>query len=74
MATKEGVIHSQYSDSCTTRYVEAYREEMNHFIDVLTDDSLPLRVSGDQVLLAARIADACKRSLDTKQPEQLAKI
>ena len=57
-----GVTSSVYQHSFPDRYKQAYREELNHFVDVVLDPSIPLRVTKEQTLLASRIAEACERS------------
>ena len=61
-ATADSITSSVYQHSFPERYRQAYREELNHFIDVVLDPSVPLRVTKEQTLLASRIADACERS------------
>lgn len=45
------------------RYEQAYLIEMDLFLDVVTDPSLPCPVTKESVLLAGRVADACEKSL-----------
>ena len=61
-ANSDGVTSSVYLHSFPNRYKQAYHEELNHFIDVILDPSVPLSVTKEQTLLASRIAEACERS------------
>ena len=61
-ANNGGIISSLYLHSFPDRYKQAYHEELNHFVDVVLDPSIPLRVTKEQTLLASRIAEACERS------------
>ena len=61
-ATSDGVTSSTYLHSFPDRYKQAYDEELNHFIDVVLDPSIPLSVTKDETLLASRIAEACEIS------------
>ena len=45
------------------RYEQAYLQEMEHFISVVRDPSIPLAVTKKEVILSSRVADACERSL-----------
>lgn len=61
-ANCDGVTTSTYLHSFPDRYKQAYHEELNHFIDVVLDPSVPLRVTKEQTLLSSRIAEACEIS------------
>ena len=61
-ANSDGVTSSTYLHSFPNRYKQAYREELNHFIDVILDPSIPLCVTKEQTLLSSRIAEACEIS------------
>ena len=57
-----GVTSSTYLHSFPERYKQAYDGELNHFIDVILDPSIPLSVTKEQTLLSSRIAEACEIS------------
>lgn len=61
-ASSDGVTSSTYLHSFPDRYKQAYHEELNHFIDVVLDPSIPLSVTKEQTLLASQIAKACEKS------------
>lgn len=73
-ATGDGITSSVYQHSFPERYKQAYRDEMNHFIDVILDPSVPLLVTKEQTLLASRIADACERSAKEGRMVELAPL
>lgn len=52
--------------SFDSRYVEAYRAEMLHFVDAVLD-AKPLLVTEEQCLLALRVVDAAAHSAKTGQ-------
>ena len=58
----DGVTSSTYLHSFPERYKKAYDGELNHFIDVILDPSIPLSVTKEQTLLSSRIAEACEIS------------
>ena len=69
-ATQNGVTSSPYFYSFDSRYKEAYSTEVNHFIDCLLDPNMKLRVTGDEVLRACKVADAATKSLHSNKPEK----
>ena len=48
--------------SFTQRYKESYELELDHFLSVVLDPTLPMKVNKEDVLLSSEIAEACKRS------------
>ena len=61
-ATQDGIQSMPYHRSFPDHYKQAYLEELDHFIDVMLDPSIPLSVTKEQTLLVTRIAEACERS------------
>ena len=61
--TQEGESLSRLLHSFPERYKEAYELEMDHFVTVILDPSVPLKVTQEEVLLSSEIANACERSL-----------
>ena len=61
-ATQDGIRSMPYHGSFPDRYKQAYLDELDHFVDVMLDPSVPLIVTKEQTLLATRIAEACERS------------
>ena len=61
-ATQDGILSMPYHQWFPERYKQAYREELDHFVDVMLDPSIPLSVTKEQTLLATRIAEACEIS------------
>ena len=49
--------------SFSQRYKEAYEMEVDHFVSVVLDPSVPLMITKEEVLLSSEVADACERSL-----------
>lgn len=58
-----GVTHKPLLYSFPQRYEAAYRLELEHFINLVRDPSIPLCVTREQTLLTSRVADACEVSL-----------
>ncbi|AKP68464.1 oxidoreductase [Companilactobacillus ginsenosidimutans] len=52
------------------RYKEAYTEEMKAFVDSILNDT-PLVAQGSDVIMAQRVANAAKKSLDTGLPQKV---
>ena len=61
--TQGGESLSPLRYSFPERYKEAYELEMDHFVTVILDPSVPLKVTQEEVLLSNKIANACERSL-----------
>ena len=61
-ANRDGVTSAVYQHSFPDRYKQAYVEELDHFIDVVLDPSVPICVTKEQTLLASRITEACEKS------------
>ena len=61
-ADQYGVTLPTYEYSFPERYKQAYIAELDHFVDVVLDPSIPLCVTKEQTLLASRVAEACGRS------------
>jgi myo-inositol 2-dehydrogenase/D-chiro-inositol 1-dehydrogenase len=59
---KEGGESSRYQHSFPQRYREAYVKEMEAFVAIVRDPTLPNPVTREAVLLSSRIAEACERS------------
>ena len=60
---KEGGGSPPFLHSFSDRYREAYLQEMETFLSLVLDPSLPCPVRKEEVVLSARIADACETSL-----------
>ena len=60
---KAGGNYPLYQHSFPERYKEAYLLEMDTFLDLVLDPSLPCSVSKEDVLLSTRVADACETSI-----------
>ena len=63
LSNKDGVTTKPLLYSFPQRYKEAYRLEMDHFIKILQDPSIPACVTREQTLLASRVAEACEVSV-----------
>ncbi len=48
--------------SFSQRYKESYELELDHFLSVVLDPTLPLKVNKEDVLLSSEIAEACEKS------------
>ena len=57
------IVTSPIQYSFPQRYKEAYRREMDAFLAMVQDPTLPHPVPKEDVLLSSRVADACERSL-----------
>ncbi len=73
LSNEGGVTQKPLLFSFPQRYEAAYREELDHFITVLRDPSVPLCVTREQTLLASRVADACEVSLKEGRAVDLTK-
>lgn len=73
-ANSDGVTSSTYLHSFPERYKQAYREELNHFVDVVLDPSIPLCVTKEQTLLSSRIAEACEISAKEGRMVEIAAV
>ena len=63
----DGTSTSKLFFSFPRRYEIAYRRELEHFIDVVLDPTIPLLVTRESTLLSSRVADACERSQKEKR-------
>ena len=63
LSSEGGVTTKPYLHSFPQRYEEAYKVELDHFIQILKDPSIPPCVTREQTLLASRVAEACEESL-----------
>jgi myo-inositol 2-dehydrogenase/D-chiro-inositol 1-dehydrogenase len=61
-SSSDGVTSSTYLHSFPDRYKQAYHRELDHFVDVILDPSIPLSVTKEQTLLSSRTAEACEVS------------
>ena len=66
-AGEAGVVGDKPHHFFLTRYTEAYRAELEHFLDVLDGKAKPL-VTGEDGRQALVLADACVESLAKKAP------
>ena len=73
-ASCDGITSSTYLHSFPDRYKQAYHIELNHFIDVVLDPSVPLSVTKEQTLLASRIAEACEKSAEEGRMVEIASL
>ena len=62
-SSKEGVASPMLQFSFPERYKEAYLLELDTFVSIVLDPSLPCPISKADVLLSSRVADACETSL-----------
>ena len=60
---QSGVTYPILQDTCNERYKEAYMGELDHFISVIRDPTIPLCVTKEEVLLVSQITNACDSSL-----------
>ena len=63
LSNKGGVTTKPLLYSFPQRYEQAYKLEMNHFIKILQDPSIPACVTREQTLLASQVAEACEVSV-----------
>ena len=61
--TQDGKASPLLLHSFPQRYKEAYEMELDHFVSVVLDPSVPLMITKEEVLLSSEVADACERSL-----------
>ena len=61
-STSDGISNKPLLFSFPQRYEQAYRLEMDHFISLIQDASIPPYVTRRQTILASRIAEACELS------------
>ena len=70
LGTKNGITVSSYDVySFPTQNADAYRNEMMHFLDVLNDPSIALKVTKKDAERAIKLAGVCSRSLVSKRAE-----
>lgn len=69
----DGIHQALPLDFFMDRYASSYLNEMQHFIDALSND-IPLSVTGDDGLKATVIAVAAKKSVEEKRPVQISEI
>ena len=62
MYNNDGCTASPVQFSFPQRFKEAYQRELDHFVDLVLDPSKPCAVTKEEVLLCARVANACERS------------
>ncbi len=67
MATENGITETPYHPSFPQRYEQAYYNEMMHFVSVLKDPSVTLRVTREDAERSIRLADACVASYNSKK-------
>ena len=65
-AGADGIVHDKPLPFFLERYAEAYRLELDHFIDALTRGTSPLPSGGDGIKALA-LADAALESLQTRR-------
>jgi myo-inositol 2-dehydrogenase/D-chiro-inositol 1-dehydrogenase len=65
-----GALAEPIQPGFMTRYAQAYRDEMDHFADILEDGSAPL-TGYDDSLAALVLAEAAGRSVQTGAPVRL---
>lgn len=70
-SSSEGVSNTPLLFSFPQRYEQAYRLELNHFINLIQDPSIPPCVTKQQTILASRIAEACELSYKEGKPVEL---
>ena len=63
LSNKGGVTTKPLLYSFPQRYEQAYILELDHFIEILKDPSIPACVTREQTLLSSRVAEACEVSL-----------
>lgn len=63
----QGTLLPRPEENFITRYQEAYRNELEHFLNVI-EGKEQLRVTKEDTLRAMRLAELCYRSLDTNKP------
>ena len=63
LSNKGGVTTKPFLYSFPQRYEQAYILELDHFIKILKDPSIPACVTREQTLLAGRVAEACAVSV-----------
>lgn len=68
-----GIHHALPLDFFMDRYAASYLNEMQHFVDALTNNA-PLPVSGEDGLKATVIAVAAKKSVTERRPVQISEI
>lgn len=69
----EGIHQALPLDFFMDRYATSYLNEMQHFIDALSNNT-PLPVTGDDGLKATVIAVAAKKSVEEKRPVVISEI
>ncbi len=69
IGTSKGIAQTPYIHSFPTRYAEAYHNEMMHFLDVLNDRSITLKVTKEDAERATKLASACIASFTSKRAE-----
>ena len=67
---KNGCLHTPFQHASPQRYKEAYRNELDHFINVVLGKE-KLKVTEEDTLGAMRIVDACIRSYHSKKMERV---
>ena len=71
LGTAKGISQAPHTYSFPTRYAEAYQNEMMHFLDVLGDPSISLKVTKHDAVRATKLATACISSFTNKRAEIL---
>jgi len=71
LANKSGTLHDTVNHTFTDRYPEAYRAEIDHFLDLLFGIEKTPRLSHEDVRRTALVADACQKSAETGKSIQL---
>jgi myo-inositol 2-dehydrogenase/D-chiro-inositol 1-dehydrogenase len=69
-AGADGIVSDKPLPFFLERYAEAYRRELDHFIDALTRGTPPLP-GGDDGIKALALADAALQSFETRRPVAL---
>eukprot|EP01119_Soliformovum_irregulare_P008901 TRINITY_DN21_c0_g1_i1.p1 TRINITY_DN21_c0_g1~~TRINITY_DN21_c0_g1_i1.p1 ORF type:complete len:336 (-),score=96.98 TRINITY_DN21_c0_g1_i1:62-1069(-) len=70
VSTAEGINSDPYCYSFPQRYVQAYADELDHFVDILHGKAQP-RLSHEDARAVAIIADAAEESCRSGKPVQI---
>jgi myo-inositol 2-dehydrogenase/D-chiro-inositol 1-dehydrogenase len=71
VSTNHGISGDTNLHSFPQRYAEAYKNELNHLIELVHDHSLPVVVQQEDACKAAILADAAHRSAVEGRPVQI---
>jgi len=70
VSTAEGIVSDPYCYSFPQRYVQAYADELDHFVDIMHGKAQP-RLSHEDARAVAIIADAAEESCRSGKPVKI---